>query len=447
MLSRVFLPLGALFCAASLTTANLSSANPAQADNPAPANPASANPGPVNPVPTSCFADNVDLEADPGSADLNGTAGFSLELFKNLFPTQKSENIFFSPYSIYSAFTLAYFGAQGETEAQLRKALAVKSKEDALRNWRALESLYSSRANGSQGYTFRLANRAYFDSSVKLNDCVTRALSSELRVRDMLHKSAEVTSEINGWVENVTENRIRDLVNQGDVANSRMALVNAAYFKGSWLSQFKRSATKKEIFYANRLNLTWVNMMSQTGNFRTGISEDLGAQILELPYEGKQLSMVILLPPFFSGENGFDSLVERLNPASLKQAMNRLWQTKVEVSIPKFKLDTVVEDGKLIEVMDKMGVKDLFTSRANLSDFSSAGPLPVSKAIHKAFVEVSEEGTEAAAASALLSFRVARPVGPSKFNCNHPFLFMVYDHDTNNILFMGAFKNPEGTQT
>jgi len=397
-------------------------------------------------VSATCFADNLNLGANPGSTDLNGTAGFSLELFKNLFPTQKSENIFFSPYSIYSAFTLAYFGSQGQTEAQLRKALGVKSKEDALRNWRALESLYSSRANDSQGYTFRLANRAYFDSSVKLNPCVTQALTNELVVRDMIARPTVVTNEINGWVESVTENRIRKLLNAGDVSNSRMALINAAYFKGAWLSQFKKSATKKDIFYPNRENLTWVSMMTQTGNFRTGISEDLGAQILELPYEGEQLSMVILLPPFFSGDQGFDSLVQKLNPASLKEALNRLWQTKVEVTIPKFKLDTEVSDGKLIEVMAKMGVEDLFTKRANLSDFTTSGPLPVGKAIHKAFVEVSEEGTEAAAATALLSFRVARPVGPSKFLCNHPFIFMVYDHDTRNILFMGAFKNPKGTQ-
>jgi len=391
---------------------------------------------------SSCFSSGGNASAQaPGNTDLSGTAEFSLELFKTLFKTKADRNIFFSPYSIWSAFMLAYFGSAGNTEAQLRKVLRVPGKAQALSNWRAREALYTGRASATE-YTFRLANRAYFDQSVALKPCVTKTLSSEVRVADMgANLGATVSKEINGWVENVTNNAIKDLVSAADVAQARMALVNAAYFKGTWASQFKKSDTKKQIFYSSRKKFSMVPMMTQTGNFRSGISEELGAHILELPYNGDQISMVVMLPPFFNGDHGFDEMIKRLNASTLKKAMNSLYSSKVEVTLPKFKLEEQVGN-ELMDAMMDMGVTDLFRN-ANLSDFSASTGLNVGKSIHKAFVEVSEEGTEAAAATVLISFRVARPIGPSKFLCNHPFLFMIYDHSTTNILFMGAYKSPK----
>jgi len=389
----------------------------------------------------SCFPPPATTTAT--TTDLSSTTDFGLSLFKTLFPYQENRNLFFSPYSIWSALTLAYFGSRGETEAQLRQALGVGSKQETLAKWRALENLYSGRQAATQ-YEFNMANRAYFDTTVPLTPCMTDTLNSELRVVDMA-RSVEVAGDINGWVSNTTKGRITEVVSPGDLSNSNMVLANAAFFRGTWLHQFKKAKTEKKIFYSSRSDLTMVNMMTQTGNFKTGVSEELGAQVLELPYNGEQLSMVILLPPFITGDQGFDAMVDRLNASTLHQALGNLWSTKVEVSIPKFKIQESVGN-KLITALKTMGVNDLFDrSKANLTEFSADGGLSVGKAVHKAFVEVSEEGTEAAAATVLIGFRMARPVGPTKFDCKHPFLFMIYDHEASNILFMGAYKSPKGS--
>merc|ERR1712212_1481583 len=153
--------------------------------------------------------------------------------------------------------------------------------------------------------------------------------------------------------------------------------------------------------------------------------------------------MYILLPPFISGDNGFNAMVENLNASTLHDAIDNMWRIEVEVTIPKFKLEQMVND-ELIESLGRMGINDLFIpGTADLSAFANDTDLSVGKSIHKAFVEVSEEGMEAAAATAFISLRIARPVGPEKFVCNHPFLFVIYDNLTKNVLFMGAYKNPK----
>ncbi|KAA0202114.1 hypothetical protein HAZT_HAZT001947 [Hyalella azteca] len=381
----------------------------------------------------SCFYDNASM-SDTVSTDLSGIADFSLSLFKVLFPYNEAENFFFSPYSIWSALALAYFGSQGSTEKQLRQALGVKDKVDTLRKWRELEFLYKMRSLNKSDYTLNLANRAYFDKAVKLNPCLEKVLSSELVVADL--SDASMASQINKWVSDTTKGHIKDLVTSGDLSNSNMVLANAAFFKGTWLYQFKKDKTLKRLFYTNDTDIAFVDMMVQKGNFRHTKSEELGAHVLELPYTGESISMIILLPPFISGDKGFDAMVGRLNSTTLGNAIADLWRNEVEVSLPKFSLEQ--------SALTKMGVTDLFDrSLANLTDFSADEPLSVGKSIHKAFVEVSEEGTEAAAATALISFRSARPAGPSKFECNHPFLFIIHDNVTKNILFMGAYKSPK----
>ncbi|KAF2363965.1 Serpin domain [Trinorchestia longiramus] len=389
---------------------------------------------------SKCFYDGADLSG-PASTDLSGITDFSLSLFKQLFPYTEAQNFFFSPYSIWSALSLAYFGSRGETEKQLRDALGAKDKVDTLRKWRELEFLYKMRSINKTEYIFNLANRAYFDKTVSLNPCLEKVLSSELVVDDL--GDLGMADKINKWVSDTTKGRITELVKPSDLSNSNMVLTNAAFFKGTWLYQFKKSQTRKRLFYTNATDISFVSMMVQKGNFRHAKSEEIGAHILELPYTGESISMLIFLPPFITGDKGFDAMVDRLNSTTLDNVLNDLWRTEVEVSLPKFSLHETVGD-ELMGALQKMGVTHLFDrSLADLSDFSKDEQLSVGKSLHKAFVEVSEEGTEAAAATALISFRSARPAGPSKFECNHPFLFIIHDNVTKNVLFMGAYKAPQ----
>ncbi|KAK8741756.1 hypothetical protein OTU49_002378 [Cherax quadricarinatus] len=389
-----------------------------------------------------CLSENDNLDI-PASNDLSSITDFGLELFKGLFPyNATSKNFFFSPYSVWNALTLAYFGSGGNTQSQLEEVLRVTDKVSTLKNWRALEFLYRMRQANNSDYTFNLANRAFFDKTVSLRPCVDAILHNELQILDF-SEPTEAADTINTFVSETTKGRITSLVEPSHVSQAKMVLANAAFFKGTWQYQFKPSQTRKNLFYATPEDYYFVDMMTQKGNFRHGVSEELGAHILELPYTGEAVSMYILLPPFISGENGFNAMVERLNASLLTEAFNNMWRMQVEVILPKFKLEQLVED-ELMLTLAGMGITDLFDqSQANLTAFAPNGSLSIGKSIHKAFVEVSEEGTEAAAATALISWRIARPVGPEKFECNHPFLFIIYDNLTKNVLFLGAYKNPK----
>ncbi|XP_063853791.1 serine protease inhibitor 88Ea-like [Scylla paramamosain] len=391
-------------------------------------------------------SNETDLNVPVSSSNLSYISDFGLNLFRELFPYNATDrNFFFSPYSVWSALSLAYFGSAGDTEEQLGTVLGEKDKISALKSWKTVEFLYKMRQENQSSYTLRVANRAYFDHSVSLRPCLDEIFPTELQRIDFLHVG-DAAEEINEFVSNTTKGRIPQLVTPDRLQGARMVLVNAAFFKGVWLYQFKESATKKELFYSTLEDYTFVDMMQQKGNFGYGVSEELGASILELPYTGEAVSMYILLPPFLAGEGGFSAMVGRLTGAALHRAIDSTWRTQLEVKIPKFKLEESIGD-ELMGALSRMGVTDLFdSSRANMTTFSDTEMLSVGGSVHRALVEVSEEGTEAAAATALISWRIARPVSPTIFECNHPFLFLIYDNLTHNILFLGAYKNPRAAK-
>jgi len=388
-----------------------------------------------------CLSDD-DTQFNAPSSDLTGITEFGLDLFKNLYDHTTETNFFFSPYSIWNALVLAYLGSRGTTETQLARALYVPDKVSTLNNMKQLEFLYKMRRVNNSDYTFNLANKAYFDHSVALQSCMEGILANEVEKLDFTD-TAVAANTINDWVNNITKSRIKELVSAGDLSGANMVLTNAAFFKGTWFSQFKPSATTKKIFYRTTEHYSFIDMMVQKGNFRHGVSEELGAHILELPYTGDAMSMFILLPPFISGEQGFNAMVQSLNSTTLRDAMDNMWRIQVQVEIPKFKMEQQIGD-ELMTGLSNMGITDLFdSSLANLTGFSPNGDLAVGKSVHKAFVEVNEEGTEAAAATAFISFRSSRPDSPAKFECNHPFVFFIHDNLTKNILFVGAYKNPK----
>jgi len=298
------------------------------------------------------------------------------------------------------------------------------------------------------GYTFKHANKLYFEQDLKLNECLRLALADQIELVDFKTSPEETRLSMNKWVEETTQGHIQDLIPEGYVDYSTKAsIVNAAYFKGQWLSQFKPKDTKFGNFYITRDQIRMVKFMVQKGSFNYYVSEELQAHVLEMPYEGDHVSMVIILPPW--KDDSLQETVRRMTPETLQGVMGEI-QTgfykveKLDVLLPKF---SISGDLELLQPLSSLGINSLFGGQSNLTGFmdqygESEDVISLDSAKHKSFIEVNEEGSEAAAATALLGFRSARPLFHSEFKADHPFLFLIYDKQVDTILFFGVYQHP-----
>ena len=252
--------------------------------------------------------------------------------------------------------------------------------------------------------------------------------------------SSEVSRHINKWVEDQTHQKIKNILPSGAVSElTRLVLVNAIYFKGDWSRKFNRDLTDDKDFHVTDTNTIRVPMMKMSkAKMMYGVNQDLDCQALELPYVGDSLTMTILLPdPKITLQQLVTNLrVEHLMDTAEKFRMKSL---EVDIWLPRFHLD---EELSLAEVLAKMGVRDLFSERAaDLSAMNGRKDLFISKALHKAFIEVNEEGSEAAAATAVVANMRSAPMS-FKFHADHPFLFFIRDTGTGSILFLGSVVKP-----
>jgi len=385
----------------------------------------------------------------------SGERAFSVNLIKALFVKYENEsieeNIFISPSSIYHTLMLAYFGSLGETQQELEISLGFGNltKSEVLKTYmfdRAYQAVRERTAG--LGYTFKHANKLYFEQDLKLNECLRLALADQIELVDFKKSPEETRVNMNKWVEEATQGRIQDLIPEGYVDYSTKAsIVNAAYFKGQWQSQFKPKDTKFGNFYITRDQIRMVKFMVQKGSFNYYVSEELQAHVLEMPYEGDHVSMVVILPPW--KDDSLQETVKRMTPETLQGVMGEI-QTgfykveKLDVLLPKF---SISGDLELLQPLSSLGINSLFGGQSNLTGFmdqygDSEDSISLDSAKHKSFIEVNEEGSEAAAATALLGFRSARPLFHSEFKADHPFLFLIYDKQVDTILFFGVYQHP-----
>ncbi|XP_061540512.1 leukocyte elastase inhibitor-like [Phycodurus eques] len=370
---------------------------------------------------------------------------FALELLRTLSQRNPTGNIFVSPLSISSALAMVYLGAKGETAAQMAQALSFRSGECVHAEFQALNADINS---PSASYILKLANRLYGETTSHFQsqflDTTQKYYNADLQTVDFIGAPEASRAEINSWVEQQTENKIKDLLKPGTVSNmTRLALVNAIYFKGNWKHRFNPANTKEMPFKVNQNVTETVNMMYLMKKLPYNYISELGLQILELPYIDDELSMIILLPEEpTDGTEPLLKLEKELTHAKLDEWTNRETMdihSEVLVHLPKFKLE---EEYELNEPLAELGMTDVFcAAKANLSGMNGEGGLSLSTVAHKAFVEVNEEGTEAAAATAGMA--VFCMLREEHFTADHPFLFFIRHNKSNSILFLGRFSSPQ----
>jgi serpin B len=390
-------------------------------------------------LPTTATSDQAEAVRDNNA--------FAIELYGKL--RSQSGNLFFSPESISTALAMSYAGARGDTAAEMAKTLHFTLPPGQLHP--AMGALLRDRNAAHDGYQLKEADALWVQQGYSLLPEFLKLNKDnyEAGLNQVDFKGATETSRqtINLWVEQRTENKIRELLPPGILDSStRLVLTNAIYFKGDWEKQFNKEDTKDEDFQLSATQAIKTPLMHMTKGFN--YFEGGLFQALEVPYKNKELSMIILLPKAMEGLSAFE---QSLSPASMQQLLGQLRPTgKVIVTMPKFKIEARFTLG---DTLKAMGMKKAFD--ASMADFSGIasrktmqrdGTFSISAVIHKAYVDVSEEGTEAAAATAVVGHAVsgyhARPNPPIIFRADHPFMFLIRDNRSGSILFIGRVANP-----
>ncbi len=372
-----------------------------------------------------------------------GNSGFALDLYAKLRdePAVKEAggNLFFSPYSISTALAMTYAGARGETEKQMAKTLHFSLPQERLHPaFGTLEKQLN--AAGKKGnYELSVANALWGQKGYgflkPFLELTEKNYGAGLKEVDFVRQTEKVRKTINAWVEEKTKDKIKELIKPGVLgALTRLVLTNAIYFKGDWASKFEEKNTKPAPFHISKERSEEAAMMYQKEEFKYAQKEKL--QILELPYKGEELSMVVLLP---EEVDGLAELESSLTPERLAEWTKRLHKREVMVYLPKFKMTSKFG---MAEMLAAMGMPDAFSGAVDFSGMNGKRDLFISAVIHKAFVEVNEEGTEAAAATGVVMKLTAVPAPPPVFRADHPFIFVIKDNNSGSILFMGRVSNP-----
>ncbi|XP_054722315.1 leukocyte elastase inhibitor-like [Uloborus diversus] len=264
-------------------------------------------------------------------------------------------------------------------------------------------------------------------------------IRSEIAFVDFKNNPEAAREAINAWIEKETDDKIKNLIPSNGISSlTNMIVANAVYFKESWFQSFDEMKTVRGRFTTAERKDIFVNMMETTGRFLYGRSDVLQCYALDLPYTGKTLSMTILLPK--NHYRGVRDLAYNLTPNRLRNLLDNMYPREVEVYVPKFEVEDTFE---LSSVLNKMGLRSLFDpSRVDLSGFTGLREFTVDSVLHKAFVKVDEKGTEAAAATGVVSSRSAWPEEPTIFNADYPFVFFIRDRISNVILFIGTVQKP-----
>lgn len=376
------------------------------------------------------------------SLELNAAvSAFTVDLYKHILSDSGgTKNIVFSPFSIAAALSMTLAGAKQRTADEIANVLHIQGN--------TIHSLFSEFLANISTYApdvaLDVANRLYAEKSYDILDEYVATLQKFYNTTvvpvNFKNEAEAARLVINAWVEEVTKSKISELLPFGEVdSDCVLVLVNAIYFKGLWEKQFSPETTTLKEFHVSKEAARKVHMMYMQAEFKVNLEcGDLKAAAVEIPYKGGWTSMVILLP---HEVDGLPHLEATLTAAKLSNIFTGLETADVGLSLPRFKVELSVN---IKNVLQSMGVQDLFSHKADLSGISGGRDLVVSAAFHKAFVEVKEEGTEAAAATAIVKKKKKKCISSSSaipFVVDHSFMFIIKCRDSDVILFAGSVRD------
>jgi len=378
--------------------------------------------------------------ADQAEA-VNGSNAFAVDLYAQL--SKQPGNLFFSPESISTAFGMAYAGARGQTATQMQQVFHFTLPPDRLHP--AMGALLAGMNAQHKDYELRVADALWAQQDSNFEESYLKLVQSDYGAG--LHKvnfkisPDTVRATINAWVEKQTNDKIKDLIGQGALNTStRLVLTNAIYFKGDWQDPFDAQATQKDEFHLSATQWVTTPMMHRTGGYRY---YDGGTfQALELPYAGNEISMVVLLP---KQTDGLPALEQSFTSGVAGEWIQKLQPVeKVILTLPSF---TMTQQFELSSTLSAMGMAQAFSGSADFSGMTGKPEFSISAAIHKAYIDVNEKGTEAAAATAIVMYatamrREAPEPPPVVFRADHPFLFILLDTKSGSMLFLGRVADP-----
>jgi serpin B len=375
----------------------------------------------------------------------DGNSAFAVDLYHQL--AALDGNLFYSPYSISSALAMTYAGAEGNTAQEMAAVFHFLENEGQLHAGfnalsQHLEGLAELEIPEDQGDPFQLniANSIWgqkdFHFEGDFLDTLAVNYGAGLRLLDFIQAPEESRQIINQWVSDQTKEKIQDLIPEGAITSDiRLVLSNAIYFKATWMEPFEESLTEEGDFYDLERKKLTVPMMSLGSDASLLYFKGDGFQAVALPYLGGQVSMLVIMPD----QGSFKDFEGDFSQAVLDQIISEMVYTPIQLKFPKFEFETEVS---LAKTLAAMGMPEAFSGAADFSGMTGDKDLFISDVFHKAYIGVDEEGTEAAAATAVLMKLTSAPANPIQLTVDRPFLFAIRDHQTSSMLFMGRVVSP-----
>ncbi|KAJ8688162.1 hypothetical protein QAD02_023957 [Eretmocerus hayati] len=365
-----------------------------------------------------------------------GVDSFSTDLFKKILKEKPQENVVCSPLSAHLVLSMATYGADGDTVEQMGKSLHLPRNFNVA--YQGFQSLVSNLQSVPWVTLEEITNKMFVANNLDINpkyrNLMANMFKSEISAFDT-QRPVESAELINQWVENLTNNKIHDIVESDDInSSSSLMLLSAVYLQGSWAEKFEKKATRNVPFYVNKEKQILVPTMYMHSSFKTGRHRELDARFLELPYENKELKMVIILPNKIDGLSYIEQNLDSLASSRFTRP-DAYGKTPMDLLLPRFKIETTID---LQQPLEELGMSSIFGNTANFSGIAQA-PLRIGKVLQKAFIEVNEEGIEAAGLDV-----EGYSVLPA-FEVDHPFMYLIVKESSQNeriVLFSGVVREP-----
>lgn len=369
---------------------------------------------------------------------LDSIQRFNADFYREINTASNDKNQFYSPFSLYTAMGMLYQGSNGQTANEIAKVLHADNANVLAQ---VSQQLMTDINQPNSDYTLKSANGLWVQKNYPIKPTYQNTLANNYLAQvtnlDFIGQPRQATNIINNYIANQTNQKIQDLLSPDAIhADTRVILTNAVYFKSDWATPFNKRMTQLNDFTLTDGSKVKVPMMRQTSFFRYGENADM--QIVTLPYRGDKLAMTIILP-----KASLANIEKFLSADTLKAWHSLQSNAEVNLLLPSFKLETSYG---LNDTFRNLGMPTAFSNQADFSGITTQKRLAVSDIIHKAFIEVDETGTEAAAATGIVvsvTSAIIDPIPPKTFRADHPFIFMIEDTRNGNVLFMGKVMNPK----